>query len=261
MQRTQPPRPHRTSRYLKPYFYILNLPHGSNGLGSTYSYLSSMSCVTVPMPSSYSPNYTPVQMNHGVHRQWTAPMRPSLSSPISPTGTYASTSYASASYPSASNDLRLRDASRGASEILPRLYISDLSFAENPASLSSYGITHVLSTLPDNIYLPPMHPPMARLQIPLEDFPFEELVAHLPTTTAWIRDAMKSHPEARVLVHCVEGVSRSVSVVAAFLIATYGWTPVEALQYIKLKRRVANPNFGFVQQLGEYAKSLPSWRS
>jgi len=211
--------------------------------------------------SSHPTNFTPAQMSYGLRRQWSAPLRPPLSNPISPTGTYASTSYPSATYPSASNDLRLRDATRGASEILPRLYISDLSFAENPTSLSSYGITHVLSTLPDNIYLPPMHPPPARLQISLEDFPFEELVAHLPTTTAWIRDAMKSNPDARVLVHCVEGVSRSVSVVAAFLIATYGWTPVEALQYIKSKRRVANPNFGFVQQLGEYAKSLPSRKS
>ena len=211
--------------------------------------------------STHSTTFTPAQMNYGLRRQWSTPMRPSLSSPISPAGTYASSSYASATYPSASSDLRLRDATRGASEILPRLYISDLSFAENPTSLSSYAITHVLSTLPDNIYLPPMHPPLARLQINLEDFPFEELVAHLPATTAWIRDAIKSSPDARVLVHCVEGVSRSVSVVAAFLIATYGWTPVEALQFIKSKRRVANPNFGFVQQLGEYAKSLSSRKS
>jgi atypical dual specificity phosphatase len=203
--------------------------------------------------SQHSANFTPGQMDYGIRRQWSAPLRPSLSSPISPTP-YSSTSCASTSN-------GLREAARGASEILPRLYISDLSFAENPASLSSYGITHVLSTLPDNIYHPPMHPPPVRLQINVEDFPFAELAAHLPTTTAWIRDAIKSSPDARVLVHCGEGISRSVSVVAAFLIATYDWTPVEALQYIKSKRRVANPNFGFVQQLGEYARSLPSRRS
>lgn len=42
--------------------------------------------------------------------------------------------------------------------------------------------------------------------------------------------------------------------VAAFLMAQYGWTPMEAVGYVKSKRRVAEPNFGFVQQLHEYAR-------
>jgi atypical dual specificity phosphatase len=199
--------------------------------------------------SQQAANLTPQKMEYGGRGQWSAPLRPSLSTPIPP-NPYAS-----------SSAHRVHSAARAASEILPRLYISDLSFAENPACLSSYGITHVLSTLPDNIHIPPLHPPPKCLQIKIEDFPFAELAAHLPTTTAWIRDAILSSPDARVLVHCGEGISRSVSVVAAFLMASYGWTPVEALQYIKSKRRVANPNFGFVQQLGEYGRSLPSRRS
>lgn len=148
---------------------------------------------------------------------------------------------------------------RGVTEIIPRLYISDLSFAENPACLSSHRITHILSALPDAIYIPPAtllhpHPPPARLQIRVDDFPFAELAAHLPQTTAWISDALSRDPNARVLVHCVEGISRSVSVVAAYLMAQFGWTPTEAVKFIKNKRRVAEPNFGFVQQLHEYAR-------
>ncbi|KAF8889882.1 protein-tyrosine phosphatase-like protein [Infundibulicybe gibba] len=138
---------------------------------------------------------------------------------------------------------------RPASEIIPRVYISDLAFAENAGCLSSHGITHILSTLPDTIVIPSeaaLFPQPKRL-------PFAELAAHLPATTAWICDALRD-PEARVLVHCAEGISRSVSVVAAFLMAQYGWTPVEAIQHIKSKRRIANPNFGFVQQLHEYGR-------
>jgi atypical dual specificity phosphatase len=92
------------------------------------------------------------------------------------------------------------------------------------------------------------------MQIRVEDLPFAELAAHLPTTTAWIKDALNRDPNTRVLVHCIEGISRSVSVVAAFLMAQYSWTPAEAVQFIKSKRRIAEPNFGFVQQLHEYAK-------
>ncbi|KAF8163783.1 protein-tyrosine phosphatase-like protein [Crassisporium funariophilum] len=146
---------------------------------------------------------------------------------------------------------------RNASEIIPRLFISDLAFAENPALLSSYRITHILSTMPDTIFRPPpslLPVQPVRLQIRVEDLPFAELAAHLPTTTAWIQNALSSNPETRVLVHCAEGVSRSVSVVAAFLMAQYGWAPMDAVHYIKSKRRIADPNFGFIQQLHEYSR-------
>ncbi|KAK7455273.1 hypothetical protein VKT23_011146 [Stygiomarasmius scandens] len=141
------------------------------------------------------------------------------------------------------------------SEIIPRLYISDLSFAENPSSLKSYRITHIISVLPDVVSIHPDTHHIQRLQIRVEDLPFAELAAHLPQTTAFIRSALQN-PHANVLVHCVEGISRSSSVVAAFLIALYGWTPCQAVEYIKTKRTVAEPNFGFVKQLQEYAQSL-----
>ncbi|KAJ3566843.1 hypothetical protein NP233_g6745 [Leucocoprinus birnbaumii] len=147
--------------------------------------------------------------------------------------------------------------SRNVSEIIPRLYISDLSFAENATCLAQFKITHILSTLPEKVFQPPaalLPVQPARMQIKVEDLPFAELAAHLPTTTAWIRDALSRDPNARVLVHCVEGISRSSSVVAAFLMAQYNWSPTEAVQYVKSKRRIAEPNFGFIQQLHEYAK-------
>lgn len=173
------------------------------------------------------------------------------SSSLSPSSRYSSSSMSPAS---------TRRYSKGyATEIIPRLYISDLSFAENPASLSTYRITHILSVMPETIAIPPpsvLPYQPARLQIKVEDFPFAELAAHLPMTTKFIRDALSRDPEARVLVHCAEGISRSVSVVAAFLMAAYGWNPKEAIGYIKDRRVVANPNFGFIQQLYEYGRDV-----
>ncbi|KAH7904857.1 phosphotyrosine protein [Hygrophoropsis aurantiaca] len=144
----------------------------------------------------------------------------------------------------------------GPSEIIPRLYVSDLCFAENPSGLVALGITHILSAMRGFVSAPPgLH--INRVQFPLEDLPFSELAAHLPAATAFLRSAL-SDPHARVLVHCMEGVSRSTSVVCAFLIAEYGYTPAQAIQYVKSKRRSAEPNMGFVQQLQEYADSLRS---
>ncbi|KZT19312.1 phosphatases II [Neolentinus lepideus HHB14362 ss-1] len=137
-------------------------------------------------------------------------------------------------------------------EIIPRLYMSDLSCAENPALLAALGITHVLSAMRGTVMVPPS---VQQKQIALEDHPFAELAAHLPGATSFVHDALRDG-NAKVLVHCAQGVSRSASVVCAFLIAAYGWTPQQAVQFVKEKRPSAEPNFGFVSQLKEYADSI-----
>jgi hypothetical protein len=48
------------------------------------------------------------------------------------------------------------------------------------------------------------------------------------------------------------GISRSSTVVIAYLIATTEMTPQEALASVKLKRTIVCPNRGFMSQLQEY---------
>lgn len=141
-----------------------------------------------------------------------------------------------------------------ASEIIPRLYISDLCIAESAATLSALGVTHVLSAMRGFVAIPTSLS-IHHAQLPLDDFPFAELAAHLPTSTGFLVEALRD-PNARVLVHCAEGISRSVSVVAAFLMAQYGWTPAQAIQFVKSRRKIADPNPGFVAQLHEYEDVL-----
>jgi protein-tyrosine phosphatase len=120
------------------------------------------------------------------------------------------------------------------------------------------GITHIVSVVQD--VLPPLPQGLRwieRMQIAVEDMPFAELVGHLPGATRWIEEALATgnngRRPAKVLVHCHEGVSRSVSVVIAYLMMKYRWHPDQALEYIRTKREIANPNFGFKRQLAEYA--------
>ncbi|KAJ3834452.1 protein-tyrosine phosphatase-like protein [Lentinula raphanica] len=211
-------------------------PNSNKALSSASTRLAPLSMVShpsstspYPSPSPYNISSSPSQNPHRVGKSYHPPL------PIS---------------------------RHTASEIIPRLYISDLSFAESPALLRKHHITHILSVLPENLSLPSDselrsllgYTPI-RMQIrDVEDFPFAELAAHLPTTTGFIQNAFRTSPDSRVLVHCVEGISRSVSVVAAFLMAQYGWTPKEAVGYVKEKRTIANPNFGFVKQLYEYGR-------
>ena len=60
----------------------------------------------------------------------------------------------------------------------------------------------------------------------------------------------------RVLIHCYKGVSRSVSIVIAYLIYLYRWTYDEAFDFVQSKRSIANPNIGFYLQLKTFHKRL-----
>jgi protein-tyrosine phosphatase len=61
------------------------------------------------------------------------------------------------------------------------------------------------------------------------------------------------------LVHCFAGVSRSATLVAAYLCTTKGYNYDQALTYLKTKRSIVNPSFGFVAQLASrFPKKVPS---
>jgi len=172
------------------------------------------------------------------------PSKPSQFSPVAYPSSSCSSSTTASEVPSQSE----------LTEILPNLYISDINVAECHTTLSSLGITHVLSAMSGTVHIPP-NLSIRKLQIPLLDTPFAELAAHLPATTDFLTDALRDK-NAKVLVHCVKGVSRSASVISAYLIARHGWTTDQAVNYVQSKRMNAQPNRGFISQLDEYARSL-----
>ena len=59
-----------------------------------------------------------------------------------------------------------------------------------------------------------------------------------------------------VYVHCVMGISRSASVVIAYLMYKYHKTYNEAYEDVYNKRKVISPNIGFQKQLKKFEKIL-----
>lgn len=55
--------------------------------------------------------------------------------------------------------------------------------------------------------------------------------------------------QQRVLIHCHAGISRSVTIAAAYLMRKKRQNIEETMQMIKRARPVARPNDGFMQQL------------
>jgi atypical dual specificity phosphatase len=52
-----------------------------------------------------------------------------------------------------------------------------------------------------------------------------------------------------VLVHCLAGMSRSASIVCAYLLATTPMNTEETINFVRKRRRIIQPNYGFVKQL------------
>lgn len=57
-------------------------------------------------------------------------------------------------------------------------------------------------------------------------------------------------------VHCYAGMSRSTTIVIAYLMKTFRWGYDATLHFVRFKRSIANPNEGFAAQLRNYEKTL-----
>jgi len=108
----------------------------------------------------------------------------------------------------------------------------------------------------------PAHAPAPRLEyltLALEDTPSQPLLGVLPAAVDFIGDSLSSGH--RVLVHCVAGMSRSVSICVAYLVRSEGITAARALVDIQRVRPCANPNKGFRLQLREWEARVAAARA
>jgi len=132
--------------------------------------------------------------------------------------------------------------------IIEGLYLGNAFAARNEALLKARNITHILSVTPLAAHYPPSDP-IVRKIVAVDDYADEDLMSHFADTNAYIADALT---KGGVLVHCQQGVSRSATVVAAYLMTTQSISATEAIQFIKARRPIANPNVGFREQLELY---------
>lgn len=91
----------------------------------------------------------------------------------------------------------------------------------------------------------------------LDDDPFADIRRYFAPALKFVLKRKSTN----VLVHCVSGISRSVSIVIAYLIKEKAMTYAEAFAFVREKRSVAHPNTGFQRQLKEYERSLRVPRS
>lgn len=134
------------------------------------------------------------------------------------------------------------------SQITDQIYISDLPSAFNIDHLKSEGFTHILNMI---IGVDSLYPTeFIYKNIPARDIESQDLTQYFDECSEFIHSAVKSG--GKILVHCSQGISRSATIVIAYLI-NQGMSYQEAHDLVKAKRPLINPNPGFVEQLIKYS--------
>lgn len=67
------------------------------------------------------------------------------------------------------------------------------------------------------------------------------------------------NPSTRVLIHCNLGISRSSTLLLAYLMKKYNATLYEAYKFLRHRRPIVCPNLGFLRQLLDYEHDLFSY--
>ncbi|KIY65056.1 DSPc-domain-containing protein [Cylindrobasidium torrendii FP15055 ss-10] len=134
------------------------------------------------------------------------------------------------------------------SEIIPgKVWLGNLSTALSQKLLTELGITHIVSVCPEYPSTGDNH-----LQIAVDDCEYSDILIHLPQACEFIENALSIG--GKVLVHCVMGISRSATVVSAYLMKTHNMTSTAAIAFTRKARASIRPNYGFIKQLEVFAQ-------
>ncbi|NXC65699.1 DUS5 phosphatase, partial [Anhinga anhinga] len=142
----------------------------------------------------------------------------------------------------------------GPVEILPFLYLGSAYHASKCEFLANLHITALLNvsrksseSFKDQYYYK---------WIPVEDSHTADISSHFQEAIDFIDYIRRIG--GKILVHCEAGISRSPTICMAYLMKTKKLCLEEAFDYIKQRRSLISPNFGFMGQLLQYESEILS---
>ncbi|XP_066582561.1 dual specificity protein phosphatase 15-like [Prorops nasuta] len=138
----------------------------------------------------------------------------------------------------------------GMNKVLPGLYIGNYQDSKDMDQLDRFLITHILA-IHDTARR--LHSDKHYLCILASDRPEQNLSQYFSQCNDFIHAARLRG--GNVLIHCLAGMSRSVTVAVAYIMSTTTLSWKEALKVVRVSRSIANPNAGFRQQLKDFESS------
>uniref|UniRef100_A0A8C2YNP7 Dual specificity protein phosphatase n=1 Tax=Chinchilla lanigera TaxID=34839 RepID=A0A8C2YNP7_CHILA len=139
-------------------------------------------------------------------------------------------------------------------QILPNLYLGSARDSANLESLAKLGIRYILNVTPNLPNLFEKNGDFHYKQIPISDHWSQNLSQFFPEAITFIDEALSQN--CGVLVHCLAGVSRSVTVTVAYLMQKLHLSLNDAYDLVKRKKSNISPNFNFMGQLLDFERSL-----
>jgi len=138
------------------------------------------------------------------------------------------------------------------SEILDFLYLGNVDDAKNKNILKYLQIKNIINVAKEykHIHLKDF----TCMEIPLRDNSSENISVYFDITSNFIEKCRQNNE--KVLVHCIMGISRSTTIILAYLMKYNNMTLLDAYYFVKKKRSIINPNDGFIEQLLNYEKIL-----
>jgi len=147
------------------------------------------------------------------------------------------------------------------SQITPHLFLSNWRSSENPKLLKSNQIRAILTaeTRPRSKETLKMYQTfgIAYKQIYIQDSPTEDISLYFNSTYDFIESFISKGQN--VLVNCHAGISRSTTLILNWIIRSWYETcpenlnpynaVMEALEFVRQRRPIVNPNIGFMKQL------------
>lgn len=131
-------------------------------------------------------------------------------------------------------------------EILPKLYISDITDARNDVLLQQNNISSIISVLTEPVSFTDISRIRHHKQVHIDDVEDADMLSSLPDCIDFIE---RGRAEGGVLIHCFAGVSRCVSVCMAYVMKAESIDCPAAFRRIKSICPDAYPNEGFRHQL------------
>ncbi|TRY86567.1 hypothetical protein DNTS_018572 [Danionella cerebrum] len=139
-------------------------------------------------------------------------------------------------------------------QILPHLYLGCAKDSSNLAVLGQYNIQYILNVTPNLPNTFEHHGQFKYKQIPISDHWSQNLSQFFPEAIAFIDEARSK--QCGVLVHCLAGISRSVTVTVAYLMQKLNLSLNDAYDFVKRKKSNISPNFNFMGQLLDFERTL-----
>ncbi|KAL0964974.1 hypothetical protein UPYG_G00275140 [Umbra pygmaea] len=140
--------------------------------------------------------------------------------------------------------------------VLPFLYLGNERDAQDTHTLQRYNIGYVLNV---TTHLPLYHYDTGLYKykrLPATDSNKQNLRQYFEEAFEFIEEAQQAG--VGLLIHCQAGVSRSATIVIAYLMKHTWMTMTDAYKFVKTRRPIISPNLNFMGQLLEFEEDLNS---